>query len=109
MISKTRDTFERLIKLVISSAFFVASLCWTVIRSFPNTTCVVLYYHAVPCEYRRHFARQMDILVRSTKPVAAGLTSPLPRGGHYSAVTFDDGYESVIENALPELEQRNIQ
>src|SRR5438046_5299962 len=104
MISKTRDTFERLIKLVISSAFFVASLCWTVIRRLPNTTCVVLYYHAVPCEHRKRFARQMDILARSTKPVEAGMKSPPPKGGHYAAVTFDDGYESVIENALPELE-----
>jgi peptidoglycan/xylan/chitin deacetylase (PgdA/CDA1 family) len=33
---------------------------------------------------------------------------PLAPGTRYAAVTFDDGFQSVIENALPELEKRGI-
>ena len=108
----SRGRFKRLIKLVISMGFFVASSCWKLFCRLTGGrqrgVCVVLYYHAVPPEFRRHFARQMDILLSCTKPVAAGVQLPLPDGGPYSAVTFDDGYESVIENALPELRERRI-
>jgi len=71
-------------------------------------SCVVLYYHAVPPECRQQFARQMDILLSCTKPVEAGVRLPLSEGGKYASVTFDDGYESVMDNALPELEARRI-
>ena len=33
---------------------------------------------------------------------------PLPKGRRYSAVTFDDAFMSVVENALPELRARKI-
>jgi peptidoglycan/xylan/chitin deacetylase (PgdA/CDA1 family) len=68
----------------------------------------VLYYHAIDSGQRARFARQMDELVRLTEPVSASLSS-LPGGrAHCCAVTFDDGFISVVENALPELERRNI-
>lgn len=50
----------------------------------------------------------MDILLQWAKPVAAGFMGELPEGGCFAAVTFDDGLVSVLENALPELEKRNI-
>lgn len=74
----------------------------------PRGTGVILYYHAVPAEDRESFARQMDVLVRLAKPVPADLPSPLEEGVHHCAVTFDDGFVSVLENALPELERRRI-
>jgi peptidoglycan/xylan/chitin deacetylase (PgdA/CDA1 family) len=70
--------------------------------------CVVLYYHKVKSDQRYKFSKQMDDLVRWCNPVRLeGLTS-IKNGGRYAAVTFDDGYASVIENALPELAHRNI-
>ena len=71
-------------------------------------TCVVLYYHGVAREHRARFARQMDLLLREAQPVAAGRKEPLAPGVHHAAVTFDDGYQNVIENALPELKSRRI-
>lgn len=50
----------------------------------------------------------MDILLRCAEPTRADRTVPLAPGVRYAAVTFDDGYLSVIENALPELEKRKI-
>ena len=70
--------------------------------------CVILYYHAVPVEQRSLFARQMDELLRSNKPIAAGSRDSLAPGANYAAVTFDDGIRSAVENAIPELVQRRI-
>jgi peptidoglycan/xylan/chitin deacetylase (PgdA/CDA1 family) len=68
---------------------------------------VVLYYHAVRQDQRGTFARQMDILLRVARPW--GLDACPGQGQEpLVAVTFDDGYVSVIENALPELQQRGI-
>lgn len=68
---------------------------------------IILYYHAVRKGQRSAFARQMDILLRMAHPWNLDVCQnhnkkPLV------AVTFDDGYVSVIENALPELKQRGI-
>lgn len=71
-------------------------------------SCVVLYYHSVPASYRSHFAAQMDVLLRLCRPVPTGRTEALERGARYAAVTFDDGFISVLENASPELRRRGI-
>jgi peptidoglycan/xylan/chitin deacetylase (PgdA/CDA1 family) len=74
----------------------------------PRGGCVVLAYHSVLSKQRAQFARQMDVVARTTTPVAAGIgTLPEP-SRRYAAVTFDDGLENVITNALPELAQRKI-
>jgi peptidoglycan/xylan/chitin deacetylase (PgdA/CDA1 family) len=70
---------------------------------------VVVYYHAVRTDQRRRFARQMDLLQRLAQPFQAGCLDPVPTSCRYmAAVTFDDGFESVLENAVPELTKRNI-
>jgi len=112
-IQKSWDqVLSRLAKVTISLGFFGATSLWHVLRRLwtgtTPTACVVLYYHAVAREYREQFARQMDILLRCTRPVRADLKSPLAAGQCYSAITFDDGYRSVKENALPELQERRI-
>lgn len=54
------------------------------------------------------FARQMDALLRYATPVAAG--GRWVRRGEKPpvAVTFDDGFASVLHNALPILAERGI-
>jgi len=69
---------------------------------------VVVYYHAVHTEHRSRFAHQMDMVLRWAKPVAAFQREPCRPGERCVAITFDDGLESVLENALPELERRRI-
>jgi peptidoglycan/xylan/chitin deacetylase (PgdA/CDA1 family) len=103
---------KRLIKLAISLTVHgwdigTASLMRLIGRK-PAPTCVVLYYHGVDATQRERFARQMDEVLRLTNPIPADLQQPLNGERHYCAVTFDDGFVSVIENALPELEQRRI-
>lgn len=69
---------------------------------------VVLYYHAVNREDRGRFARQMDDVLRLAKPVPPGFTGTVEMETLYASITFDDGFVSVIENALPELLKREI-
>jgi peptidoglycan/xylan/chitin deacetylase (PgdA/CDA1 family) len=69
---------------------------------------IVLYYHGVPGEGRTRFARQMQALSRSTTVVRAAHTGPLYDGGSYVAITFDDAFQSVRANAVPELQSRGF-
>jgi peptidoglycan/xylan/chitin deacetylase (PgdA/CDA1 family) len=71
-------------------------------------SCVVLAYHSVTSKERPQFARQMDILIGNSTPVSAGIESLPDPGKRYAAVTFDDGLENIVANALPELAERKI-
>jgi len=102
----------RLAKLALSSLVFIgdalrARIAGLTGRSLPPRA-VVLYYHAVNPDERARFAWQMDSLKQSATPVSAGDEGLMKPGGCYTAVTFDDGFVSVVENALPELEARHI-
>jgi peptidoglycan/xylan/chitin deacetylase (PgdA/CDA1 family) len=70
---------------------------------------VVIYYHAVKPDQREQFAKQMDQLLSLAYPFQAGSAEVASTTERYRvAVTFDDGFESVVENAVPELTKRNI-
>ncbi len=70
--------------------------------------CVVLYYHDVPARERERFARQMNVLSRTAKVIPADFTGELESNKNFAAVTFDDGFVSVLENALPELQRHKM-
>lgn len=70
--------------------------------------CVILYYHGVPEQQADSFAAQMQALVEVAQPIPASYEGPLEAGRRYVMVTFDDGFRSVVEHALPVLEKRNI-
>ena len=103
---------KRLLKLFIS----LLVRAWDVLVSAAlpllgrrrQPACVIIYYHAVPTADWRRFAHQMDALLRLAKPIPCDLPELPDSSGHYCAVTFDDGFVSVLENALPELERRGI-
>jgi peptidoglycan/xylan/chitin deacetylase (PgdA/CDA1 family) len=103
---------SRLLKMGISLAFFVVWYAWNSIRRIMGLKapgfCVVLYYHNITSQQRARFARQMDDLLRCSRPIAPDLRHPLAPGERFAAVTFDDGFEGVLDNALPELEKRGI-
>jgi peptidoglycan/xylan/chitin deacetylase (PgdA/CDA1 family) len=109
---KVQGRVKRLIKLAISIAFFGGVSCGNAIRRLlgrkPGGTCVVLYYHGIPPGQRTRFARQLDSIVRLAKPIPLEVTSTLNPHARYVAVTFDDGFENLLENAIPELQQRRI-
>jgi peptidoglycan/xylan/chitin deacetylase (PgdA/CDA1 family) len=106
-------TMPKRIIFLIGSLFVEAGdLLWNNARKLlglrPRGSCVVLTYHSVTSEERPLFARQMDTLLRYAKPVRADIEALPPEGGRYAAVTFDDGMQNIVDNALPELEKRSI-
>jgi peptidoglycan/xylan/chitin deacetylase (PgdA/CDA1 family) len=50
----------------------------------------------------------MDDVLRFTKPLRAEDSPALNNGTRYVAVTLDDGFRSIISNALPVLRERKI-
>ena len=103
---------KRLIKLAVSTGFFVVTFARDAIlglfgKKRPGS-CVILYYHSVRPEHRAQFARQMDALLRFVTPIPADRCQPLSSATRYASVTFDDGFISVVENAIPALVERKI-
>jgi peptidoglycan/xylan/chitin deacetylase (PgdA/CDA1 family) len=102
---------KRIIKLIISLLVFIFDCISGWLQSLFNkdtATCVVLYYHTVYPEEKKAFALQMDDLLRWTKPICINDIDKMKPGLRYSAITFDDGFTCVLDNALPELSKRNI-
>jgi peptidoglycan/xylan/chitin deacetylase (PgdA/CDA1 family) len=103
---------KRLVKLVVSLLVRGGDLLHDgllrILGRIPPARCVVLYYHEVDAHQRNRFARQMDLVLQSSVVVRADTTGPLEPGRRYCVITFDDGFVSVLENALPELEARGI-
>src|SRR5262245_52004209 len=50
----------------------------------------------------------MDMLCRTAQVVPANFHGALPPKGNCVAITFDDAFESVSRNALPELARRSF-
>jgi peptidoglycan/xylan/chitin deacetylase (PgdA/CDA1 family) len=73
-----------------------------------SATCVTLYYHSIKRDDRQRFIEQMEVLKRLAQPISADMKDILTDGVHYVAVTFDDGFQNILKNALPELIERRI-
>jgi peptidoglycan/xylan/chitin deacetylase (PgdA/CDA1 family) len=102
----------RIIKLCISILFL--GIQTLTILIFGNKTnlfqpsWIVLMYHSVRSGSKNRFSNQMKYLLKKGTPVSAEIEEPMNPGERYISVTFDDGYESVIENAFPVLKKFQI-
>jgi peptidoglycan/xylan/chitin deacetylase (PgdA/CDA1 family) len=103
---------KRLINLIgslgVYSCDYLRNLLSGLTGRNPKKTCIVLAYHSVTRNQRPLFAKQLDMILQIAKPVRADAETLPQVGTRFAAVTFDDGLENIIENALPELERRNI-
>lgn len=103
---------KRMAKAAISLFYFVAqelhrNVLQAVGRS-PNRQLVILYYHGIPTAFRSNFVRQLEAIRRGARVYPACHRGSLPADKHSVAITFDDAYVSVAENALPELVARGF-
>ncbi len=107
-----RHQCKRNLKLAISLLVYLADCLRMFLQRVSGRKCdssfVVLYYHSVPPQHRALFASQMDTLLRCAIPIGAEAEPGMSDGRRYVAVTFDDAFESLMDNALPELNSRNI-
>ena len=106
------ERWENLVKLMISSFFWTEGVVSNRFRQMvgkkARTPCVVLYYHGITGSDRTRFGKQMGDLKRLAKAVSADRNEMVAEDVPSVAVTFDDGFQSILENALPELIARRI-
>jgi peptidoglycan/xylan/chitin deacetylase (PgdA/CDA1 family) len=107
----TTDRARRAVKLAVSSGLYTLDAVRGVVtprhRRGRRSTGVVLMYHDIPSRDRKRFVRQCDALARLGRPT--DLAHVHERDGEWKvAVTFDDGFTSFAEVALPEMEARGI-
>ena len=103
---------KRLAKLAISLVYFFArALSRFVLEAVgcpPKQQLVILNFHGIPAAYRSNFVRQLESLRRAARILPSFYQGSLPLGKQNVAITFDDAYVSVAENALPELAVRGF-
>ena len=112
----SQPSWKRALKCWISLGVFVFDETWkSVARAIgqaPRSKCVVLYYHSVPASERELFAAQLDMISRHARVIRSeqgiGRTDAPESGRGSAAITFDDGFENFLTQALPELEKRNM-
>jgi peptidoglycan/xylan/chitin deacetylase (PgdA/CDA1 family) len=99
-------------KLAISLLYFIARelsrFALQAVGRSPGQQLIILYYHGIPHVYRSNFVRQLESIRRGTRVLPAYHRGSLPSGKRNIAITFDDAYASVAENALPELAARGF-
>ena len=107
-----KSNHKRRVKLFISLVYFGAMVIVRRMRILVGNPVreklVILYYHGVPSNQLAAFVKQLDIINRVAKVVPADYRGPLPIGKRSVAITFDDAYTSVYENAIPELRLRSF-
>jgi peptidoglycan/xylan/chitin deacetylase (PgdA/CDA1 family) len=70
---------------------------------------VVIYYHGVPARWSERFRRQMSFLARHCSVIKPSeIHGALPVNRPTVAITFDDGFVSVEETAVPILQELNL-
>jgi len=69
---------------------------------------IVLCYHEVNSQQKEQFIKQLDLLKNKTETVFAN--APFLEKGVLQrvAITFDDGFANLLENAFPAMKERNI-
>lgn len=104
--------FNRSIKYLGSLVVYlidnIVKLMRNILRKEQIGTGVVLYYHVVAKEQMTLFGDQLDLILKLAKPLKTNQLCNLEPGNHHVAITFDDGFYSVVQNAIPELEARHF-
>lgn len=102
----------RMVKLAISLLYLISQeLSRFILQAMGRSRdqrLVILYYHGIPSADRANFARQLQAIERGAQVWPAFHHGSLPAGKQNVAITFDDAYVSVAENALPELAARGF-
>lgn len=99
---------SRIAKLIISLVYFVLKKATRIFSAKGIGGLVIVTYHSVKREERPLFAKHMDEAVKVGQTVFADSPPPTKRDKHLIAVTFDDGFRSFVDHALPLLNERNI-
>ena len=81
---------------------------WIAVGTALREACVVVYYHGIRVEERASFARQLDVILRTSSPVSALDRGKPANGRRRVAITFDDALRSFRDIGLPEIRKRQL-
>jgi peptidoglycan/xylan/chitin deacetylase (PgdA/CDA1 family) len=111
-LHRSQPFWKRALKCGVSLFVFLFDETWkTLVGVFGQTPagkCVVLYYHSVPASERRLFAQQLNVVISCARPIRTSEDINSASERDCVAITFDDGFENFLTQALPELEKRKI-
>jgi len=100
------------LKRVFNLIEFACAILYSVVLRFTRKrpARVILYYHGVSRVFAEDFRRQMAYLARECRVVKpCDIVSMTTEGNRtIVAVTFDDAFVSVLENALPVLREYGL-
>lgn len=103
---------NRLSKLAISILFYIGHKTYMVIcklyGKYIPPSLVILTYHPIKASDAEKFEKQMNMLLNSGRPISLNGDISSLHSGNNIAVTFDDAFQSVLQNALPILSKKNI-
>ena len=104
--------YNRILKLFISIIYWILWIFWNkTLRILGISTKIpieILIYHDISDDMKEKFERQMDTLLRLYAPYNL-VTNSSNNPKHYMVgITFDDGFKSILRNAIPVLKSRSI-
>ena len=98
----------RLTKLFISIFYWVINSILILFSGKRQQQGIILLYHDIPDQYKIRFQLQMDMVLKYSQTVPADFVKKNDVKKRFIAVTFDDGYRSIIQNVIPEITKRKI-
>ena len=98
-----RGTMVRLAYLVLALLWWLAA--WP--RPRTRHGAIVLCYHNVTARQAARFAWQMRMIASTAASIDRIVSEPAT-GSRIIGVTFDDGFASLLDHAMPELEHHRV-
>lgn len=104
---------KRIVKLIVSIFYFTKISIMdffanTVLKKEKSKRLLILYYHSIPSELKTRFLTQVKMICNHCEVIKAHHFSTSNEGKSYLSITFDDGFISVMNNALPVLEKYKL-
>jgi len=99
---------ELIVSMLYFSVFMSTRSVWRLFGADASRPQIVLMYHNVAPQQKERFAKQMRTIAFLVNTVSKEGGSSKFSTTTRVAVTFDDAFVCVLENALPELQRLNI-
>jgi peptidoglycan/xylan/chitin deacetylase (PgdA/CDA1 family) len=103
---------NRLLKLAIAIVFFIGDnihrITCKLIGKQKQPFLIILTYHSVKSSHVANFEKQMNSLLKIGKTISLNNEIIILKSRYNFAVTFDDAYQSALQNAVPILRAKNI-
>lgn len=102
------QTIKLAISLIVHALDSLRRFGMSLLGLKPGPTSTIVYYHSIRESEVGNYSRQLDMIGQYAVPFSIENPPEFEAGRRYAAVTFDDGFEDTVSNAIPELLKRGI-